>query len=247
MLLGIFIGYFSGTKKSEAVAPCAPQKNSITETAPLQKDPECSENLRMLSERIEKLENQLQVKTFKAARYDKANALWMQYGFGTGGRPSVFEIDCLAFRSAVTEFFEWDAPTLTKIEQIRENTNQEIKEWEMELAVCTKATDRQRVYEIPQIPEEIGLRYKASLESVIGTEDLELLISEIDIELQSYTSKKIVTLSPESDKQTWQQLQPMDLIRYQVEGRISSGTGCCIYSPDNAAISRWSHLLGDVL
>jgi hypothetical protein len=120
----------------------------------------------------------------------------------------------------------------------------EIRNWEAEQAVCIEATDNKLVFEIPKAPIEIQERYEASLESIIGTDDIELLTREFDIEFLSILDAKTATFSPSSPEKTWQQLIPEE---DNIQCRINGARYSALYDPDNPTFDRWIHLLGETL
>ncbi|NLX27061.1 MAG: hypothetical protein GXY61_14065 [Lentisphaerae bacterium] len=253
---GFLLGYFIVGNENDPVAnkttPDNPaQNNPLPEAFPLQ-----TETISSMSAQLEDLQNQLAIAQFKSTRYDNAQKIWKRVGFEQGRFESPFNFGRLIPSDGAINFFEWDAKTLNEIEKIAIGVEREIRNWEAEQAVCIEATDNKLVFEIPKAPFEIQERYEASLESIIGTDDIELLKKEINIAFLEYTEKRVITFSPNHNK-SWIDMTSEDGIRYGINGYATSDPvvdtgkyheyGTIPYDPDDTHFDRWVHLLGEAL
>ncbi|NLX27062.1 MAG: hypothetical protein GXY61_14070 [Lentisphaerae bacterium] len=201
IVIGLFTGFILGhfARKSHLTSN-SPQtetkEQSVQEDRANRKSqPQTqTQKIATLTTRIENLQRRLDATRLKAKRYDKVRELWKQEGFGAGISPDLVT-DGLMPNAALIEFFGWDISTVDEIAWIAKAAVREAQKWEAEQAVCIEVTDNDLVFEIPKAPPEIRNQYQQSLETLLGAEDTDLLMSSMNDNINKELNRRTITFS----------------------------------------------------
>lgn len=267
ILIGLAMGYvLRGTydsKRSNQTQYDATSKTELSQISALHNNDQLTVVSQQLNQAVAQLgiaKSRIEQLVPQAVRYEKTRELWKKYGFGS--TPLIFKHEGLIPSDTLIEFFDWDDETVSSVNRIGENTEMKILDWESKNAICIENNAERCVFEIPAAPSSIRDDYKVSLESLIGKQDADVLILEVDRKLSKYLTRKKVTFYPFVEDYTTglSSASSTGLFRFEVKGYNDSPdnnsfidgeagvgfieSGTLMYAPDTSFYARWNHLLG---
>ncbi|RKX46576.1 MAG: hypothetical protein DRP64_02990 [Verrucomicrobia bacterium] len=197
---------------------------------------------------IKKLERNTQ-------RYNWLMGYWKEKGFGTSYQMKFgnYMDFSLTPSTDLVEFFGWNEEQVSQMAKIGRETVASIKHWESSHAVLVEESEDKKVYDIQPSPDEVTDLYLRSMETIVGSEDMELLSSKLEKQFAGIDQTRTVTLEivPSPAQMNFSSDPDPDAksLKILVQVRndpfwLNTGTSAMFmpYTPGETISERWNHV-----